>query len=273
MSKNVVINEKDNTVELTFNGIDLTAAVKVGVFVAGISFNSVDNPTNAVILNATTLSLSFVGLPEEFAGITGQHYPDIFYFTNASSVNGTLIAGKAKGNIGVIETDGLSSLTVEDGEDGWQFTKPDTLAETYEYVNYCTKKGLPYANTTSGQELELLKAIDYISSIEGDLQGSRSYKDQPLPFPRRGMYINGFLVAANAITDDMKEIQFELASFTNSGQLFNQSGPGKQIVQKKKVGSLEISYFDGGGSGSTKPRRALSRLTAFFNDTNELMRS
>lgn len=267
MAQNVLIFQKENKVKFVFSGVDLTAAGDVRVTFAGVSYLSSTGDGVVTVLSATEL-LFRVDFPPQ----NGESYPKVDYLQNIGD-EGTEIASKALGNIGPIKVDGLTSIIVEDGDNDYSFGRPNTYISPFDYAQYCERRGIPFGNTTTDQETELLAAMRYIAKFERDFQGYRSYKDQPLSFPRKCVYLHGYYIASDVIPQELIDAQCEIASFLNQNNLFDSTPSSDQKIQKKKIADLEITYFEGSGSGNIKPEVGLDLLDALFDDYNCLERT
>ena len=268
MAQNVLLTYADNKVKFVFAGVDLTVADDVRVDFGFGSHKESDGDGIVTVVSATELTFK-----PDTVFTEGGEFPSVYIYDAESTANGKLIAGKSLGNIEIILVDGVSSLAVETGDTDYDNVKPNTYASIFDYVLYCQRNGLPFGNTSTEQEFEILTAMRYMAKFERDYQGYRSNSDQTLPFPRTGVYLNGYLVAADEIPQQLKDSLFEIASFGNQNELFNSGKTASQQIQKKKIEGLEISYFEGHGSGRVNPRAGMDLLEAFFEDSNCLERT
>jgi hypothetical protein len=113
---------------------------------------------------------------------------------------------------------------------------------------YALARGLILPDDDEVLEQKAILAMDYIKSVEFDFGGERTYTDQPLPFPRIGLYIYDVLFSDVAIPQQAKDAQCQIVweISTNGVQLFPTS-QGAQI-KRKRVGPLETEWFEPGGS-------------------------
>ena len=131
-------------------------------------------------------------------------------------------------------------------EDGTGVANADTFATVAEAQAYATKRGLDMPADEADVEPLLIKAMDFIKSVEERFQGVRTFDDQLLPFPRMGVVLFGNHLPDTTIPDILKEAQCRLAFDAQSIDFFpNASG---QEVIEEQVGPLKTKYNPTGSS-------------------------
>lgn len=144
------------------------------------------------------------------------------------------------------------SLTVEDGT---IVADADSYVTVAEVQAFCTKRGLSLPADESDIETLIIKAMDYIESLEDDFQGSRVSSSQSLSFPRYPLIINGFEIASTTIHKNLKNALCQLAFDVQTVDP-QPTGDGKE-VKISVTGPLKKEFFQK-GTGVSEPV-----LTAF----------
>lgn len=129
-------------------------------------------------------------------------------------------------------------------EDGTIVVDANSFTTDTELVAFAEARGKELPATESERDQLQILAVDYLTSSEPKMKGSRVSKDQELCYPRSGVTINGFAVASDEIPKNLKNAQMELAILANSSGLFIDGS--SQNIQREKVDVLEVSYFSGG---------------------------
>lgn len=144
-------------------------------------------------------------------------------------------------------------------EDGTNVSTANSFVTVDEIRAYAEARGrsLPEDDT----ELEQLsfRAIDYIISRRNEYQGVITYPanpdalppvvQQPLPFPRTGMIIDGVTIPSNVIPIDVKNLQNSLIIEGATGTEYWTTTESGQAVKFKKTGPLEKEFFGPSSTG------------------------
>lgn len=122
-------------------------------------------------------------------------------------------------------------------------TGVDTYATEAELTAYATARAITLAGAP---EVLLIKAMDYLDTLEDRWQGERTDPLQPLAWPRAGVFVRGVEVPDDAIPDAVVKAQIMLAVQADKMDLLpvigaNQSG----AVTGKSVGDVSVSYAEG----------------------------
>jgi len=129
-------------------------------------------------------------------------------------------------------------------EDGSIVTGANSYVDDAEYVAYALARGKTIGSDATAREIELILAMDYIESFRDQFKGVKVQFDQPLQWPRSGVYIDGYIVDFDSIPQELKDAQMEAGIVGNSTNLLK-SGTNQNIA-KEKLGDMEIEYFNGG---------------------------
>lgn len=151
-------------------------------------------------------------------------------------------------------------------EDGTNVANANSFVTEAELTAYLSERGIV---PTGSLSVALIKAMDYIRSVESRLQGSRSYTSQRLPFPRTGLYLRGDEFPRYSIPEEVKTAQMEAALQVVKGvDLMPTVVPGT-AVKRKKIGPLEKEFFDPGSTGSQPQLTSVeSILSILFGATS-----
>ena len=120
----------------------------------------------------------------------------------------------------------------------------NTYATEAELGAYAAARGI---TVTGAPSVLLIKAMDYLSTLEDRWQGERTSPTQPLAWPRTGVYVYGTALADDAIPQSLKDAQCRLALDVDSGValLPTVEAGAKGSVIREKVDVVEVSYHPG----------------------------
>jgi hypothetical protein len=108
----------------------------------------------------------------------------------------------------------------------------------------------------------LLAAMNGLVEFTGRWQGDRTYSDQALPWPRKGVRVDGMNVDPNSIPYELKYAQLQLSIEAKSREL--QPNKSDSFVTKQKVGPIETTYENKGTvhgvTAFSKPMAQISLL-------------
>ena len=113
-----------------------------------------------------------------------------------------------------------------------------------EYVTYASARGLTIGADASAREIELILAVDYLTSIEQRFKGTRVESDQSLLYPRLNVIIFSDLFDQDSIPIQLKNSQAEAAIAANTQLLL--TNESNQNVKLNRLDTLEQEFFDGG---------------------------
>ena len=129
-------------------------------------------------------------------------------------------------------------------EDGTVVANANSFVTAAEIRSYAAARGITLSAVDAEIDPLAIKAMDYIESVEVQMQGSRTSALQYLPLPRTGMTIYGEDVGANVIPVAAKRAQMQLALDAHSGVDLMPTMSGA-VVKREKVGPLETEYASG----------------------------
>lgn len=145
-------------------------------------------------------------------------------------------------------------------ETGSIVTGANTYASEAELTSYLAARGLTLGGAVATAEQLLLSAMDYIESRT--FAGTKKTKDQPLQWPREGVYIDGFLVESTEIPNSLKYAQIETAIAIDGGE--NPMANLGRVAKREKVDVIEVEYESGSSDSTTLTavQAHLDKLTA-----------
>lgn len=126
-------------------------------------------------------------------------------------------------------------------EDGTIVENANSFATVAECRAFADARGLELPTADTDVEHLLVKAADFLFSLEGDFQGTREHVDQELPFPRDNVWLFSKDISGT-IPKILKQAQCRLAFDASENELLP-TGSGR-AVKKEKVGPLETEYQD-----------------------------
>ena len=134
-------------------------------------------------------------------------------------------------------------------EDGTEVSGANSYVSEVEFAAYCSLRNVEPSNDAA---LLLIRAMDYLNTLEDSWQGSRVSATQPLAWPRQGVSLYGFPVASDAIPQSLKDGQCQLAIEADTQDLMpNLAANATGAVIREKVDAIEIGYSE--GQGNTQP--------------------
>lgn len=149
-------------------------------------------------------------------------------------------------------------------EDGSNVANANSFATVAECRAYAEARGLDLPVDDTDVEPLLVKAADYINSLEEKFQGYRYFYDvgQALSFPRENIYIHGRYVGGE-IPEELKNAQCQFAVDANENDLLA-PGTGREVIEKK-IGPLTTKWNPTGNSAPQFESTAgLALLEPFF---------
>jgi len=129
-------------------------------------------------------------------------------------------------------------------ETGAGIPNSNTFISDAEYVAYAAARGLTIGADAPAREIELILAVDYLTSIESRFKGTRVESDQSLLYPRLNVIIFGDLFDQDSIPIQLKNSQAEAASAANGQSLL--TNETNLNVQSQEVDVIKRSFFEGG---------------------------
>lgn len=130
------------------------------------------------------------------------------------------------------------ALIVEDGSLLQGANSFVSVAEVRAFAN-ARASILPASDTEV--EVAAVKAADYVRSLRSRFKGSEIIAEQPLPFPRCNLVVNGFDLPSNTVPQGIKDACCQLALEAAAGVDLLPTTSG-QITVVENVGPLETSF-------------------------------
>ena len=134
------------------------------------------------------------------------------------------------------------ALTIETGA---IVTGANSYVTVDEFRAYAEARGIiSISSDDADYEVYLIKAMDKLESYRARYQGEKVDSDQPLQFPRVGVWVDGFELEETTIPRELKYAQMAFAMESLAGNDLNPtvltSTPAQ--VTKEKVGEIEVTY-------------------------------
>jgi hypothetical protein len=130
-------------------------------------------------------------------------------------------------------------------EDGSIVANANTFITDEEFTAYADARGYTYPATAADREPLIIKAVDYLTSVENKMQGYRTDPvNQELCYPRRDVLIYCTRIGSDAIPKTLKNAQCEAAIALNDSDLLVTKST--QNIASETVGELSVSYHGGG---------------------------
>lgn len=228
MAQNLVFPGANNKVRQVYTGVDLTQALKIEVMLNGTSYDSAANSDVVIVEDAKTLAINLDGTTEK-----GRVFLTVKYI---DAVKQVFISSREQGSGPVIIVTG-SQLTIEDGS---IVANANSLVTDEEFKQYADIRFVDIPPTQPERESLLVKAMDYLFSVERKLQGTRTSSAQELPFPRIGVHGRNMYISSNTIHPDWKKAQMELAIQAKDGELLQSGSSNDQASLQVDVINIEF---------------------------------
>ena len=155
-------------------------------------------------------------------------------------------------------------------EDGSQVANANSFVTDAEYTAYAAARGLTVAATEAEREPDLIRAMDYLASVECSMQGNRVSSTQAVMYPRYNVVLFGYLLASDKIPNELKNAQMEAAAYATSNLLLTNSS--NDNVKSEQVDVLKTEYFSGGSFTTVNLQRVNAQLKPLLKDTDTLVR-
>lgn len=128
-------------------------------------------------------------------------------------------------------------------EDGTIVENANTYGTLEEVRAFALARGVSLSATDSVLDSQMIKAVDYLESKRARYQGNKINASQALQFPRSGVVIDGFDIAAESTPALLKPAQFQLVMQIHAGVDLMPTSTGPFVVEDT-VGPLTTKYSD-----------------------------
>lgn len=132
-------------------------------------------------------------------------------------------------------------LIIEDGSGVANANSYATLAQTRQFA---TDRGISLPSVDDEIAAMLIKAVDYLESVECKYQGARTSIGQSLAWPRKNVTLNGVAFPANVIPKNLVNAQIQCAIAINAGFDLLPNYGAEDMIVKEKTGPIETEYAD-----------------------------
>ncbi len=139
-------------------------------------------------------------------------------------------------------------------EDGTGVAGANTYASDADLTTYATARGITVPATSAEREALLLKAMDYIESLDYKFLGNRvTGIAQSLLWPRDNVYFYGDIFSKTAIPAELVKAQIVLAIAAQTIDFFPIVTADQRNVKRKTVGPITIEYSSTAAQQNTSP--------------------
>lgn len=136
-------------------------------------------------------------------------------------------------------------------EDGTIVSGADSFVSLVDARELAAKFGLTLPVDDTEAEAALRNGAIYIGLQEPMMCGSRVSPLQELSFPRQGVTLYGYPVAADAIPAQVIRAQVIAAVEYGNGTDVRASTDGRATSMERVEGAVTVQYFNNGSSGAT----------------------
>ena len=149
-------------------------------------------------------------------------------------------------------------------EDGSIVSGANSYVDLTDARAYAAARGVTLSSTDADVEVLAIGAMDYLEQL--DYAGSIVDADQPLLWPRTGVYIRGYLFDYSSIPQRLVDAQCQLMMAQhNSVSLYaNLSADGGGFVTREKVGPIETEYATPADGGYLSAYATLPQVDALL---------
>ena len=135
------------------------------------------------------------------------------------------------------------SLTIEDGTG---VAGANSYVTADEFRAYADARGLAASFSSDDTTLEpyLIDAVDIIESYRARFQGVKTDSDNPLQFPRSGVFIDGTEIDDDVIPQELTnaQCQYALESLNGNSLMPNRLVADSGAVVEETVGPITVKY-------------------------------
>lgn len=138
-------------------------------------------------------------------------------------------------------------------EDGSGKTDSNSYATVAELDSYASLRGITLtAADDSAKEVLLIKAMDYLESLQGSYKGIKSNQYQFLQWPRYNVWIDSYYISSDSIPKDMINAQLIAAVIVDGGGELQPTVTPK--VLSEKIDTLAVTYSDSSMNNTLYPQ-------------------
>lgn len=129
-------------------------------------------------------------------------------------------------------------------EDGSNVANANSYLSAPDARAYAANRGVALSDDDDVIASQLIVGMDYLEARECDFQGSRTYDDQALAWPRTGVVINCKAFADDAMPSQLKGALAQLVMALESGIDIAPNSSSDDFITSAKVGPLSVSFVD-----------------------------
>ncbi|UPT52968.1 putative head-tail connector protein [Hafnia phage yong3] len=148
-------------------------------------------------------------------------------------------------------------------EDGSGVPDANTYADVTTVRRYAKMRGIVLNDDDEILKTNIIDAMDYVESFAARFKGQRVTRDQPLQFPRSGVYVEGDLLPYNVLPKTLINALCQFACDSATGGPLSGS-TASFAIKKSKIEGLEIEYATG-STAQSAPAKKFDKAMAFLN--------
>lgn len=161
----------------------------------------------------------------------------------------------------------MPTLIVEDGTGVANANSYTALANARAFAD---SRGLSLPTDDDEACLSLIQGFDYVESFRSRFGGQKATCTQSTQFPRKGLCIDGCVVAENAIPFELQQAQIIAASLQSQDTALFVNGNGRETQMERVEGAVSVSYFENGDTSAQPHFEQIMRLlTSMFRSSQK----
>ena len=148
-------------------------------------------------------------------------------------------------------------------EDGTLVPMSNSFVTRAGYIGFAATNGITVADDAQA-DFDLIKAGQFINSLEGKLRGERIERDQAMAYPRKLLVINGFDWAEDEIPTPVIHAQLFLALEIRSGSDPYNPTQTLPVIKERVEGAVEVGYAQPTVTGARAQQSQATRLVNYL---------
>jgi hypothetical protein len=127
-------------------------------------------------------------------------------------------------------------------EDGTNVANANSYVSISDTRDYATNRGISLPISDDEVASLIIKSTDYLETKQ--YQGTKTYSDQSLLWPRSGVTVDCLDFAVDQIPKNLKLAQYQLVIAANQGIELLPNIQAGDFVKREKIGVIETEYAD-----------------------------
>lgn len=152
------------------------------------------------------------------------------------------------------------TITVEDGT---IVEGANSWVSREEFITYAAARGVAIADEAAS-DVYLIKACDYINSLEPQIQGYLVNRNQPTVFPRTDLFIENWSWSSTEIPRQVISAQLALALEVSQGADPLNPPDNLPVVEKRVEGAVTVKYANPSNVSKVSKNQASEAIIRTF---------